>query len=150
MAVDLKLTKDPATGLFDLTIKNGDFALVDSFDTSIIVSLFSDQRADASEVPASESRRGWWGDQFGDDPTFRSGSKLWLLDQARNTQETLNSAIDFSSDSLQWFIDENHIENIEITGESTSTGITLKEIFFRDQSRVDTKFFDLWENSGAV
>lgn len=150
MSVDLALTKDSTTSLFDVTIVNGDFKLVDSFDTSIDVSLFADERADKSEVPAAELRRGWWGNQFGDDINFQLGSKLWLLDQTRNTQDTLNSAIDFAKKSLQWLIDDDHVENIEVLGEQTSTGIRLTVKIFRDQSRVDTKFYDLWENSGVI
>ena len=125
MSVDLALSKDATTSLFDISLVNGDFTLVDSFDTSITVALFADERADASEVPAAELRRGWWGNQFGDDPLFQLGSKIWLIEQARSNQDTLNSAIDFAKNSLQWLIDDDHAENIEVTGEQTPTGITL-------------------------
>jgi len=150
MAVDLKLSKDATTSLFDISLTDGDFTLVDSFDTSITVALFADARAAASEVLPAELRRGWWGNQFGDDPTFQLGSKLWLIEQARNNQDTLNSAIDFAQNSLQWLVDDDHAEDVEVTGEQTSTGIGLTVKIARDQSRVDTKFYDLWENSGAI
>ncbi len=150
MTIDLALAKDPITGLLDLSIVNGDFTLVDSFDTSLTVSLFADARADASEVPSAELRRGWWGNQFDDDLEFDLGSKLWLLDQARRTQATLNSAIGFAQNSLQWLVDDGHAKRVEVTGVFTSQGIRLTVTIFRDQNRVETRNFDLWENTGSV
>ena len=67
--VDIALDRNPDTGLFDISFdENGDFKLVDSLDTSLKLSLFTDQRADKSEVQAAERRRGHWGDNFPDPP----------------------------------------------------------------------------------
>lgn len=150
MAVDLLLKQNSDTKFFDLSIKDGDFESVNNFDTSIIVSLFSDKRADASEVGSSHLRRGWWGDLFNDDPTFQSGSKLWLLDQARLTENILNSAIDYARNSLQWLVDDNLADNIQVTGILQENGIRLNIVIFRGQSKVFNRFFDLWQNSGNI
>jgi len=150
MAIDLKVTKDATTGLCDLTLTNGDFTIVDSFDTSIKVALFADERADPSEVPSAELRRGWWGNQFNGDIEFELGSKLWLLNQVRNNQDTLNSAIDIAQNSLQWLVSDDHANKVEVSGIQTADNITLEVTIFRDQARVETKYYDLWENSGAI
>jgi len=148
MAVDLALSKE--AGFFDLSITNGDFTSVDNFDTSITVALFADKRADETEIPPAELRRGWWGNPFNGDATFELGSKLWLLYQARNTQDTLNSAIDFAQNALQWSIDDNHAEKVEVNALFTNGTLGLNVKIFRDQSRVENKFFDLWQNSGKT
>lgn len=151
MAIDLALTQDEDTKIFDLSLVNGDFKIIDSFDTSLQVSLFADARADASEVPASERRRGWWGNQFINSLVSDLGSKLWLLEQSRRTQSVLNSAIDFARISLQWLVDEGHADDVEVSGVFLNTsGIRLTITIFRDQSRVETKFYDLWENTGNI
>lgn len=151
-AVDIALLKDSITHLYDINIDdNGDFILVNNFDTSLTVSLFANARANESEIPRSELRRGWWGDQFDPDfPNFQLGSKLWLLSQARKTQSTLNSAIDYTRSSLQWLIDENHAENVTVTGEITPTGITLSVVIDRGAGIVETKYYDLWNHSGGT
>lgn len=150
MAIDIKLTQD-ATGLFDVSFANGDFETVDSFDTSLQVSLFADARASASQVPRSELRRGWWGNQFDSDfPLFEVGSKLWLLNQARLTQDTLNNAVDFARNALQWLVLKNHAKDVKVSGSLASEGITLAITIDRGNSIVETKYYDLWNNTGQI
>lgn len=149
-SIDLKITKD-TDGIYDIGIENGDFALIDSFDTSITCALLTDARADANEVLQSQRRRGWWGNQFASYfPDYQIGSKLWLLDQARNTQNTLNSAIDYARNALQWLVDDGHADNIIVNGTRNSSGISLVVQILRGNSIVDTKYYDLWQNSGAI
>jgi len=151
MPIDIALIQNEDSGIYDFTFENGDFKTVDSFDTSITVSLFADARATQSQVPRSELRRGWWGNQFAKDfPLSEVGSKLWLLNQARNTQDTLNNAIDFARNSLQWLVDNNHAESVNVTGAFTINGITLAIVIDRGSSIVETRYFDLWNNSGQA
>ncbi len=151
MAIDIKLTQDADTGIFDISFENGDFKTVNSFDTSLTVSLFADARASASQVPRSELRRGWWGNQFSPAyPLFEIGSKLWLLSQSRKTQDVLNSAIDFSRNSLQWLVNDGHAKAVTATGAFSTNGITLAITIDRGSSIVETKYYDLWNNSGQI
>lgn len=150
MPIDIALFQDKSTGLYDVEFANGDFVTVDSFDTSLTVSLMADARASSSQVPRAELRRGWWGNQFNDDPSFEVGSKLWLLSQARKTQDTLNSAIDFAKNALQWVINDNHAKGINVTGKPTDTGIQLTVVIDRGASTTETKYYDLWNNTGKV
>ena len=81
-----------ANNNYDLQIdSNGDILTDDFFDTSLLVSLFAEQRATPSEMPESHRRRGWIGNES--TPGFEIGSKLWLYSQARVTR-TLLSDID--------------------------------------------------------
>ncbi len=59
--LDFKLVR-LANNIWDIGVDlDGDFLTEDAFDTSIIVSLQTDARADASEVFEPERRRGWPG-----------------------------------------------------------------------------------------
>jgi len=149
MATDIKLEQDTTTNLFDISFTNGDFTTVDSFDTSLQVSLFADARATESQMPRSELRRGWWGNQFDSDfPLYELGSKLWLLDQSRRTQATLNNAVDFTRNALQWLIDKGHVQDVDVTASFIENGIQLAITINRGNSIVDTKYYDLWNNTG--
>ena len=150
MTIDLLVDVNEDTGLYDISLSDGDFTTIDSFDTSLKVSLLGDRRADKSEVSAAHLRRGWWANQFAETLGFQLGSKLWLLDQSRKSQNTLNSAIDYAKNSLQWLVDDGYAINITVTGVFTALGIQLKVVLFRGQSKTETKYFDLWENSGDV
>ena len=147
--VDITLEKDSAN-IYDLQIDSGDLVSNTSFETAIQMSLLTDIRADSSEVPTPERRRGWWGNVANRTEDYNIGSKLWLLDQARNTEETLNLAIDYARNSLQWLIDDNEAENIEVTGQRSGDTIRLNIVVSRSQSQVESFFFDLWQNTKVI
>ena len=92
------------TDYYDLVIgDDGDFVKLDSFDTALQISLIgSDRRASATEEPIPQKRRGWIGNQY---QPVEYGSKLWLLYQARLTNETVNRARTYCQQALQWLVD---------------------------------------------
>jgi len=147
--VDLSLIKD-AGNIYDLQIENGDFITTNSFETAIQMSLLIDRRANASEVPQPERRRGWWGNVANRVEDYDIGSKLWLLDQARSTEETLNLAINYVRISLQWLLDDNEAEEIEVTGERINSNIRIFIVVQRSQNKVESLFFDLWDNTKVI
>lgn len=150
-AIDLKIQRN-SERLYDLIIGgNGDFVTVDSFDTSIEMSLFNDQRASPSEVPVGNLRRGWWGDLVSDFQGFQIGSKLWLTRQSRLTQILLNLMQSYVTNSLQWMIDDGYATKINVsTSQSGSSGINLAIQFFRPNNIVTSKYYTLWNNSGNI
>ncbi len=146
--IDIAL--EQSNEIFDIAIdpNTGDFQLVDGFETALTMSLFCERRADASEIPTAELRRGWWGNEVGPEG-FEIGSKLWLLDQARKIQRTLNDAIDFARDGTQWLIEDDHLVSIDISSEFNS-GLNLNLILNRSNSATESKSYELWENTNAV
>jgi len=149
MSVDLKLTKD-SEGTYDIGFQaNGDFELEEGFDTAILMSLFQNKRLDESEQPIPQYRGGWWGNLLNNDENYQIGSKLWALD-GRRTTNTLNQAIDFARDCLQWFIDNGLLKDINVTGEFKTNGITLAITLIRFNNKSETLFFDLWENTDLI
>lgn len=104
------------TNAFDLLTASDD--KVTWLENAITISLFTDARAtDDDELPDdSKDRRGYWGDI--DLPEGESlGSKLWLLNRAKITTDTLNTMHDYITDAVQWLVDEEHLLAINATVE---------------------------------
>lgn len=145
MTTDVRLNR--IGNLYDLGIDdNGDLENGDFFDSSLLYSLLGERRADASEVPNSELRRGWIGDEGKD---FENGSKLWLYYQARLNRDTLNGLEDESFHGLKWFIDDEILANVTTRAVLKNGFVALEISLFRFNSTVDRRFFELWNNTGA-
>jgi len=146
--IDVKSTD---RGDFDISIDpaTGDLLATEGFDTSLKMSLFEERRADRQEMIPSERRRGWWANELFDEAAFEIGSKLWLIDQARLNQETLNRAIDYARQALQWLINDNHVEAVEVSGRLEPETIILEIVLLRNGSKVDSFSFDIWSNTGT-
>jgi len=112
------------------------------------MSLFTDARADSSEIGEPSLRRGWLGNELNDDPNHIVGSKLWLLEQARVTQNTLNRALGFIDESLQWMINSNIAKEITVTGNIIGNDkIKIDITFVRFGNKTFNVQFNLWENT---
>jgi phage gp46-like protein len=146
--LDLKLTLD-STGQFDLSIENGNLAKVSGFDTALTVSLFTDARANEAQVYLPENRRGWVGNTVNEVQGRQLGGLLWLIDQRKLTQDTLNKSIDYAKKSLNWIIEDGIADNITVTGEIIpQRGIQLKINIHIDKGTTETHFVRLWEVTG--
>lgn len=146
--IDIKLTQDEF-GAFDLTIVDGDFEGVEGFDTALNLSLFSDARAPENKVALPENRRGWMGDLNSPVPDRLIGSLLWLLNQRRLTQDTLNDAVSFTRDALNWFVVDGIARDVTVTGVIVPRqGIALTIVITTLDGRTDTHYVPLWEATG--
>jgi len=146
---DLTLTKNE-DDVYDLTITNGDFTSNDGLDTTILLALFVDKRAEPSEIAEASLRRGWIGNEQNEEEDYEIGSKLWLLYQSRLIDKTLNLAIDFVRDCFIWMIPDQLVKDIIVTGEIKSQNITITVNFVRFDDSSFTLQFDLWENTSFV
>lgn len=135
---------------YDISFENGDFKLTDGLDTAILMSLFTDKRADESEVIDQEQRRGWIGNEQNQNNDYEIGSKLWLLYQARVNRDSLNRAIDYAMESLSWMQTDGILKNINVSAEFISDGIKLNIIFTRFDNSSFSKQYNLWENTELV
>lgn len=143
--IDIKLTK--TNDYWDIFLDNsGDLEGVNSIDTAIDISLFTDKRADKSEIQASELRRGWIGNLFNAIIDYKIGSKLWLIYQARNLQLTANKGVDFIKDSLKWLIEDGLVEDIKVSANRTIDNIEFNLRIIRKDNEIE-RIFILWENS---
>lgn len=136
-------------GVYDIKIGfDGDIETEDSFDTYILVALFSDKRADASEILDPQRRRGWIGNEH--TPDFELGSKLWLYEQSRLTRAVQNAVSAEAVDALQSLVDEDlavSVRGAEL--EATVDGASLMVEIERSPSRVEKRHFDFWQKTGV-
>ncbi len=112
-----------------------------SIRTAVLLSLFTDRRAAPDdELPegAAGDRRGWWGDALpaaGPDgaPAERDriGSRLWLLARAKQTRETLNRAVTYARESLQWLVDDGHAAAVDVSATWAATGVLVLTVTIR-------------------
>lgn len=91
-------------GLFDLIIEDGDFKPTEGLETALLVSLFSDRRAYADEVPDPLKRRGTIIDLVPEEPGDKYGSGLWFYEQSRLSTEVRNGVRNEAEMSLQWTV----------------------------------------------
>lgn len=104
-------------GNADLVIEADDLKADPGLQTAILLSLFTDARAEADDPdPAGDNdRRGYWADEFAEVEEDRMGSRLWLLDRQPARQNILVDAEKYDREALQWMIDDKVVDSIEVT-----------------------------------
>ena len=142
--VDIGL-KEIENNLYDIDFSsNGDFYLTETFETSLLVSIFEEKRADESEIPNPIYRRGWWGNIL-NDGDFENGSKLWMIYQSRATNETLSRAIDYIKIAINWFIEDNLADKINVSGYYENKGELFIMInIIKDDNSVESRLIKAW------
>lgn len=142
---------DPAI-IFDgigytLQTEDGDLLADDGLENAVLISLLTDQRVTALEVPVpGDSRRGWWADELAEIPGDKIGSKLWLLDRSVITDANLQKWEFYARQSLKWMITDMIAEEVICTATRIENDrIHLKIELVRPDSENDVFSF-LWEN----
>jgi len=146
---EIKMLKDE-DDVWDICFdENGDFLNEDSFDTDIEMSLFTDTRAESSQISNPVRRRGWLGDEFSTLVGFKIGSLLWLLEQARNTIATQNDAISYVEDCLSWLRQKGYVDLIQVTASRNliDNALVVTAKIFVENDNVKSFTFDLFELS---
>jgi phage gp46-like protein len=147
---DVLLEQD-TYGKFDISFENGDLKKTSGLETALDVSIYTDARASSDLVPIPENQRGWLGNIVSPVTDRQLGGLLWLIDQRRLTQNTLNTAVDYARKSLNWLIKDQVAKNIEVTGEIVPRfGIELKIILTAINGQTETRFYKLWEVTGIA
>jgi len=118
-----------------------------ALETSIVISLFTDGRADSSDdLPDTFAfLSGYFGSVL---TKFNIGSKLWLLGRSKVTQTTISEGIQYCKEALAWMIADEIADNIEVKANRSAP----RQIDFavliqrRNASNVFFSFFVNWEN----
>lgn len=146
MTTDVILNTERGYYDFDWT-ESGDISTDQTLDTYILMSIFEEVRATAAEVPESNKRRGWVGNES--TPDFEQGSKAWLFEQERITGTVLAELGVVIRNGLQRLIDDGIAVSVEVETPFLRNGnICVFINLGRDGSPVDRRFFELWENTG--
>jgi len=113
--------------------------------TAVLISVFTDRLANPDDVipDGSNDPRGWTGD-LGE--TVLIGSRMWLLERAKQTQQTLNDAFDYLTEALQWLIDDGAVARIDIKTEWTRPSMlgAMVVLFKQDGTELAMKFTWAW------
>ena len=152
MPKDLKLIWDNNYAESDLKYDNnaGDLYTDEGLETAVIISLFTDQRAEDDDTlpdPDSEDKRGWWGDQISDIENDEIGSRLWLhTERAKITQNTMNEIKQDVINALEWMKTDEVVANIEVEVEKQRTDMVAIEVKIKkkDGNTVSYKFDSNW------
>jgi len=108
----------------DLALSSGDLATEDGLRTAVAISLFTDRRAGADELPEGESdSRGWWGDGLAGEGEGLTGSKLWLIAREKQTEAVRQRAEEYAREALAWLVEDGHAEAVSVSASWQDRGV---------------------------
>jgi len=139
---------DISKGYYDISwTASGDIETGQTLDTYILMSLFEEVRAIATEVPEANLRRGWIGNET--TPNFQQGNKAWLFDQERITGTVLAELGQVIRNGLQPLVDDGIAKSVDVETPVLKNGKIVVYINLgRDGSKVDRLYYELWNNTG--
>lgn len=137
--------------LYDVVFQNNDLSTDEGLQTAVTISLFTDRRVSAEELPQGETdRRGHWGDVLNDD-NDKIGSKLWTLEREKITPQLLEDFKTYCDEALQWFVDDEIAQSVTVTVERIdlySISVVI-EILRPQDERQRYKYGYLWKAHGV-
>lgn len=100
----------------DLVVADGDLALDKGLNTAVLISLFTDRRAEeGDDLPDPQGdRRGWWGDGLNGGHDL-IGSRLWLLTRRKVTPETRRLYEEYTREALAWLVDDGVAASLDVS-----------------------------------
>lgn len=108
----------PTGDLLDVVVDGGDLRPESGMTTAVLISLLSDGLAEADdELPdAGADRRGWWaGNVLARDRGDFFGSRLWLLERSKLSNEVLVRAEELVREALAWLVSAGIAERVDVT-----------------------------------
>ena len=150
VAGDLALTWSNATGNADLSTVDFDLATDQGLVTAMELSLFTDRRAEPDDKPPSgdpRDRRGWWADEFAEVEGDKFGSRLWLLDRSKNTNETKLRAEEYVREAWAWMLEDRVVESVDVEIETTDRALLIAGAVHRPgRDPVSFRFAHTWDH----
>lgn len=126
--------------------------LEDTFNTAVIISLFTDARAGRDDkLPLNQTdRRGWVGDEFmGQDFESRTdpwGNLLWLYYIGKNTADVLEAARFTSQESLAWMVRADIASRVEVSALWVADRLGIRPTIYKG-GQVQPVYDVLWGTS---
>ncbi|WP_202883596.1 phage GP46 family protein [Pseudomonas taiwanensis] len=112
----------------DLVLFGFDLQRDDGLETAVIISLFTDRRASAEQIPPEypqDDLRGYWGDIANASDADQTGSLLWLLAREKQLPKVLSRAEQYCREALAWMIDDLIATSISVEATFYSMGVML-------------------------
>lgn len=127
--MDIALIFDANTLLADLGISGGGLTMDEGLDTAVLISLFTDRRAEPDDpvdpLSPTGDLRGWAGDLLAE-PGDRIGSRLWLLRREKMTEDLPSRVEAYAAEALQWMLDDGVATQVVCT--ATRVGLETIEL----------------------
>jgi phage gp46-like protein len=146
---DLALTWDEQQGAADLALIDNDLASDRGLETAVLLSLFTDRRAQPDDQPPSgdpNDRRGWWADELAAVEGDRIGSRLWLLDRSVNSNETARRAEEYAREALAWMIEDRVVSAVDVEINTSGKGLLIGVALQRPgRDAVSFRFAHVWD-----
>lgn len=151
---DIKIKWDSVSGYGDISIDDEgvDLSTDEGLQTAVIMSLFTDRRADDEELPSgTTSKRGWWGDSLADVEGDMIGSKLWLIYREKELNSVAVRAEQYALEALQWLLDTKIASQVDVTAELLGSGrLGLGVKIHRPKKLVEYRFNYNWDAQGVT
>ncbi len=146
--MDIAIIWDAAISRGDIAQSGMDLMTDSGLTTAVLISVFTDRAAlpDDALPPGATDRRGYWGS---DNPQYPWGSRLWLLDRAKMTEDTRKRAIDYLNEALQWLIDDGICGVVDVAARWLKTGFLGVAIVLTKATgeQINVQFNYVWEHS---
>ncbi len=131
--------------LFDLALDGADLATDGGLESAVIISLFTDRRAEEDDTPPGDDdhRRGWWADGWPEVEGDQVGSRLWLLARSKTTADIPERAREYGEAALRWLIDDGVADSVNVEATRTSNNELMLNISI--QRGTGSRYQQTWE-----
>lgn len=146
--MDISLLFPKGTIYADIFISAPDLKTGDELESAIIISIFTDRRAnDDDDLLQDADPRGWFGDSFNPNRNDKIGSRLWLLRRAKMTDDTIAKAREYVIEALRWLVDDNVASSINVeTSRYNMSTLAISIEVIKPQGSETFYFQYVWEN----
>lgn len=119
----------------------------DELVQATLISLFSWRKSNDDDGVNIPNRQGWWGDTFASETNDRIGSRLWLLQREKLTDDVVTRAREYAEESLQWMIDDAlaSVINVSTDRENNRLNMSVEIVRPGDAQSIQARFQNLWE-----
>jgi phage gp46-like protein len=136
----------------DLAIVDDDLATDSGMRTALVVSLFTDRRAEPDDTPPAGDGdlRGWWADQFAEVQGDLIGSRLWLLDRSTALADVPRRAEEMARQALAWLIEDRIASKIDVAVRAEAPFLIFEIMVHRPlRDPVPYRFQAAWDAEAA-
>lgn len=107
----------------DVSLDGPDLKTEKDLEASVLMSIFTDRRANNDDIVEGTDRRGWWADTFAEVKNDKIGSRLWLLQREKLTNLTVTRAHGYVVECLKWLLDDKVAQSVNVQTEIVSLGV---------------------------
>lgn len=137
-------------GLFvwDFDKTKGDVNVIIGFETACLVSLFTNQRLNESEISNPIARSGWVGNIRTAGEPRELGSKCWILENQKLTTYLLTKRKETATRAFDWMVKDQIVRNV--TASISSLGQAVSDtIYLTGRDGVKYEYIYTWKETYA-